>query len=86
MINKPPPFKGLNIRIPINISLREPGLLIRGQFRVWGLGPLRLHNDIYTSQNQLHVDRRCKTIYPHHTTYNYNSSRVFSTFFSSPLP
>ena len=30
MINKPAPFKGLNIRIPIIIPIKGRGLLIRG--------------------------------------------------------
>ena len=30
MINKPPLFKGLNLRIPIIIPIRGGGLLIRG--------------------------------------------------------
>ena len=30
MINKAPPFKGLNIRIPIIIPINGRGLLIRG--------------------------------------------------------
>ena len=30
MINKPPPFKGLNIRIPIIIPMKGKGLLVRG--------------------------------------------------------
>ena len=30
MINKPPPFKGLNSRIPIKIPIKGWGLLIRG--------------------------------------------------------
>ena len=41
MIHKPPPFKGLNIRIPIIIPIKGKGLINHGStlgFRVWGLG------------------------------------------------
>ena len=37
MINKPPPFKGLNIRIPIIIPIKGRGLLIRGLHYAMGL-------------------------------------------------
>ena len=37
MINKPCPFKGLNIRIPIRIPIREGRLLIRGPHYVGDL-------------------------------------------------
>ena len=30
MINKPPPFKGLKVRIPVIIPIHGGGLLIRG--------------------------------------------------------
>ena len=30
MINKPPPFKGLNIRIPIIIPIKGKGFVIQG--------------------------------------------------------
>ena len=41
MINKPPPFKGLNIRIPITTPIKGRGFINQGSglgLRIWGLG------------------------------------------------
>ena len=39
MINKPPPFKGLPIRIPIIIPIKGRGFINQGSgFRGWGKG------------------------------------------------
>ena len=41
MINKPPPFNGLDIRIPIIIPIKGRGLLIMGLHYTRGQGDLQ---------------------------------------------
>ena len=41
MINKPPPFQGLNIRIPIRIPVKGRGFITQGS----GFGATKLHSN-----------------------------------------